>query len=77
MFPRCANPQCASQFDYRQGQLLRAPRHGEIEAEGDIRHFWLCGACASRYFLEYKSGEGVVILPRPFRCRETTRSVAA
>lgn len=77
MLLTCANPQCASQFDYRQGQLLRAPRPDDIEAEGEIKHFWLCGACTSRYFLEYRPGQGVLMLPRPLGPAKPKRGVAA
>lgn len=63
---RCANPLCSSHFDYRQGQLIRAPRQ-EDDANGEVRHFWLCGTCAERYFLEYRRGTGVVVRPQPMR----------
>jgi len=75
---RCANPQCTSQFDYRQGQLLRAPRQEEMENGGEIKHFWLCGACATRYYLEYKQGKGVIMAPQPVgRIDRRSRHVAA
>ncbi len=82
MFLKCANPTCSSQFDYREGQLIRAPkdlRAGNLEATSEFKHFWLCGKCASRYFLEYRRGEGVVMSPRPIARieRESARVVAA
>lgn len=77
MFLRCANPECASQFDYRQGQLLRAPRQDDLETQGDVKHFWLCGTCANRYFLEYKQGKGVIMLPRLSGRVAPSRNIAA
>lgn len=76
---RCANPLCSSQFDHRQGQLIRAPRQEDDATAHEIRHFWLCGACAERYFLEYRPGTGVIMKPQPIRRagREAVRVVAA
>jgi hypothetical protein len=72
MFLECANPKCSSQFDYREGQLIRAPKDlqaDRFEAQ-EFKHFWLCGKCASRYFLEYRQGEGVVMSLRPLHRAE-------
>ncbi|HVB88302.1 MAG TPA: hypothetical protein VNK23_16695 [Candidatus Dormibacteraeota bacterium] len=81
MFLRCVNPRCSSNFDYRQGQLIRAPkdlRSDDVEAGGECRHFWLCGTCASQYFLEYRKGEGVIMAPQPLaRVAHKATKVAA
>ncbi|MGH9685592.1 MAG: hypothetical protein ACRD5K_00685 [Candidatus Acidiferrales bacterium] len=68
MFLRCANPHCSSQFDYREGQLIRAPKQAQREklsATAEVEHFWLCGKCATQYFLEYRQDKGVALSPRP------------
>lgn len=68
MFLRCANPQCFAQFDYREGQLIRAPKQAqkaELSVAGEVEHFWLCGKCATQYFLEYRQDKGVVMSPLP------------
>jgi hypothetical protein len=82
VFQRCANPQCSSQFDYRQGQLIRTPkqeRQGDFGESPEVQHYWLCGVCACRYFLEFRPGKGVIMLPLPIRRaqREASGVIAA
>lgn len=81
MFLRCANANCSSKFDHRQGQLIRTPkdlRNGDLESSGDCQHFWLCGTCAAHYYLEYRRGEGVIMSPRPLaRSSHKAKVVAA
>jgi len=49
-----------------------------MENGGEIKHFWLCGACATRYYLEYKQGKGVIMAPQPVgRIDRRSRHVAA
>jgi hypothetical protein len=82
MLLTCANPECSSQFDYREGQLIRAPKRrtaGDLDKPSEIKHFWLCGRCATLYVLEYRKGQGVIIAPQPLgrNAREASRVVAA
>jgi hypothetical protein len=82
MVLKCANPECSSQFDYREGQLIRAPRRrtaGDVDKSVEIKHFWLCGRCATLYVLEYRKGQGVIITPQPLghNSRAAARVVAA
>lgn len=81
MFHKCANPQCTSLFDYREGQLIRVPRQlDETDEDGpiNIKHFWLCGTCASQYVLEYRGGKSVIISPNPIaRVQRQPRRPAA
>ena len=68
MFSRCANPDCAASFDYRQGRLFRFHQsHPESQASVNshsLKHFWLCKACSETYTLEYLKGFGVLMGPR-------------
>jgi hypothetical protein len=81
MFHKCANPKCTSLFDYREGQLIRVPRQlddSDPDRPREIKHFWLCGECASRYVLEYRGGKDVVISPNPIaRVQRHPRTTAA
>ena len=73
--PKCANPSCAASFEWLAGgRLFRfrresmdlAPAGGmDTGANGPrpIGHFWLCERCSNVYTLNYKPGQGVVILP--------------
>lgn len=72
MFLECANPKCSAEFDYREGQLIRAPKdlRSDRFEPGAIKHFWLCGKCSGHLFLEYRQGEGVVLSRRPLRHAE-------
>jgi hypothetical protein len=65
MFSRCANPDCAASFDYRQGRLFRF-RQSDPESQTpahahSVKHFWLCKACSETYTLEYRKDLGVLI----------------
>jgi hypothetical protein len=65
MFSKCANPDCAAPFDYRQGQLFRFqqshPEGPPPAKTHSVKHFWLCQACSETYALEYRKGLGVLI----------------
>jgi hypothetical protein len=69
MFSTCANPDCRSAFDYREGHLFRfhkAYPAGERPPNTHaVQHLWLCGNCSADYTLAYEDGYGVVILRRP------------
>jgi hypothetical protein len=80
MFSRCANPQCAKLFNYRQGRLFRFQndRSGSSLGNACIRHFWLCDDCNRAYVLDHHVSLGVVISSRPLGGslqNEMTRSV--
>ena len=65
MLSRCANPDCAASFDYRQGRLIRFPQsHPESQEPATthpVKHFWLCEACSETYKLEDRKDLGVWI----------------
>jgi hypothetical protein len=65
LLTKCANPECATPFDYRQGQFFRFPKNtcdGEQPANlHSVQHFWLCGDCSEIYTLSYWSDRGVVL----------------
>lgn len=68
MLSRCANPDCASLFDYRQGRLFRVQRgqsgRGSAKKPYSVKHFWLCKECAETYTVEYVKGSGMKMVPR-------------
>lgn len=75
MFSKCANPECSTSFDYRQGQFFRFHR-GYTDCEPppnthSVQHFWLCGRCSQNYTLEYQSERCVLIRPRFTRSPES------
>ncbi len=66
MFSKCANPICGANFDYHQGTFFRFHKQ---QSEGDpeanlhsVQHFWLCGPCSRRYWLEYRNNAGIVLM---------------
>ena len=68
MFWQCANPECHSPFNYRQGRLFRFSniRPGRRLLENAcVRHFWLCSNCNRDDVLEYKTDVGIVLRSRP------------
>lgn len=69
MFSVCANPDCRTPFDYRQGRLFRFHKHypaGErLRNTHGVQHFWLCGVCCAAYTLEYQDGSGVLMKGQP------------
>lgn len=69
MFSACANPDCHVTFDYREGHFFRfhkASAPGERPPNThSVQHFWLCGKCSAEQTLEYKDGQGVMLLRHP------------
>jgi len=73
LHPKCANPACASAFDWLAGgKLFRFHREPssltEVDGHQDrpgkshrIEHFWLCERCSLVYTLGYEPGRGVLI----------------
>lgn len=65
MVSKCANPECETPFNYRQGRLLRFQKENNAgepsENHHPLQHFWLCEACTKQYTLAYRRGEGVVM----------------
>jgi len=65
MFRKCANPACASSFDFRKGHLFRFHQnHAKDEKSAkssSVRHFWLCDQCAKTHTLEYRGGRSVLV----------------
>ena len=68
MLSTCANPECATPFDYRQGRLFRfalAPTQASHPLNGHtVQHFWLCEACSETYTMRYLKDQGVSISRR-------------
>jgi len=67
MLSRCANPKCATPFEYHLGgkfyrfhQGGRAP-HSERNTH-EVVHFWLCPCCAEIYALDY-DGTHCLLIP--------------
>ena len=83
MLSKCANPECGTAFDDRQGQFFRFHKSQEESDPGAnsraVELFWLCDACRVRYFLEHHESAGVLIRA-PLgeqRARGTNNVVAA
>ena len=68
MCSKCANPDCSTTFNYRQGRIFRfhrPPESGDSPAKHhSIRHFWLCNSCSEIYTLEYLGDRDVLITYR-------------
>jgi len=68
MFSQCANPGCAAPFSHREGQLLRfvtpvRESDRSTQTVPVVQHAWLCRSCSEIYMLEFREGQGVVMLP--------------
>jgi len=64
MFLDCANPECSSEFDYRQGCLYRfhkQPLDGHPANTHSVQHLWLCKECARVYRLDYEPCRGIFL----------------
>ncbi len=65
MLSKCASPDCAVEFDYRQGEFFRFHSGGQNAATGlpsnsDL-HYWLCGRCSQHYLILYRKDHGVLV----------------
>lgn len=75
LHPKCANPSCASAFDWLGGgRLFRFHRETaptvrmngkQLQAANShrVEHFWLCERCSHIYTLDYIPDRGVLIRP--------------
>ena len=65
MFSTCANPDCATPFDFRWGEFFRFHNNHMDEASDtkshSVQHFWLCDCCCEKYTLHYEKRRGVLI----------------
>jgi len=65
MFSKCANSDCGTPFDYRQGQFFHFHKNPKEGGPGvnihAVQHFWLCDDCRTSYSLEYREHTGVLI----------------
>ena len=83
MFSTCANPDCATPFDYHRGEFFRFHNDHMNDAPDtkshSVQHFWLCECCCEKYTLHYEKRRGVLISIRSeaVRPRETARVIAA
>jgi hypothetical protein len=75
MIPKCANPACASTFDYRYGRVFRFLKR-TTDGDGPVQHFWLCEECSRSYSLEYDEQRGVAIIS-PGPDTPSTRNVTS
>jgi hypothetical protein len=72
---KCANPDCNKQLHYlREGKVYRfetssSPATESHLAESHREHFWLCGDCSRKMFLEFTGGKGVSVVRSPARAR--------
>ena len=70
----CVNPECAAQFNFRQGRIFRFYRYHSTGnalslSQYSLKHFWLCKKCTEIYTLEYQDGTASLIplaASRPF-----------
>jgi hypothetical protein len=67
MFLQCANPDCATPFNFRQGHLFRFPSDQSKQpgplanvASYSFKHAWLCKQCCESYTIHYAEGEVVL-----------------
>jgi hypothetical protein len=91
MLSKCANPACATPFQYlREGRLFKfelellEPK-GPVLVGGrfpndqkpvrKVEHFWLCGRCARNMTLVLESERKVVAVP--LRRRQSYRAAAS
>ena len=60
-YSKCANPNCGSRFNFRQGQIRRIMRdeNGLVA----VKHFWLCRDCSKLFSLDC-SGNRLRLVPR-------------
>jgi hypothetical protein len=68
MFSQCANPKCATPFEYHLGGRFFRFRQGERAPHSErnthaVVHFWLCPRCAETYTLDYDRVRGLLIQP--------------
>lgn len=65
MFSQCANPDCKTKFDYREGRFFRFHKEHMTGDEPPnthrVQHLWLCRKCSERYTLAYEEARGVVM----------------
>lgn len=68
MLSHCANSDCHTDFDSRQGRYFRfhaTPRqNGQTRNTHGVVHFWLCGRCSQIYSLGYVDGRGSILILR-------------
>ena len=87
MLSKCANPECATPFQYlRDGRLYQielldgapvAPGPQLVSPKKRTRrmeHFWLCGVCSAHMTLAFEPNQGMVVIPLK---KETVRRAAA
>src|SRR5579863_1277701 len=65
-FSTCANPECSTPFNFRQGRLFRFYGNHPVGNAASVnayslKHLWLCKECVELYTLEYHEGRGLLI----------------
>lgn len=65
MLDKCANPECAVEFDYREGRFFRFrlsyAGNGTPVNVHSVQHLWLCGQCAETHTLQHHKERGIIV----------------
>ncbi len=67
MVNNCANPNCGKPLHYlRDGKVFLFDMLGKAAGrnENRLEHFWLCGDCSGRFFLDQTDTREVRLVPR-------------
>lgn len=72
MVNHCSNPNCCKPLHYlREGRIyvFDVPDTTSPAAKNGLyprhmEHFWLCGPCSSKYFLERSAEVGIRVVPK-------------
>jgi hypothetical protein len=91
MLSKCANPACATTFQYLRGgrlfkfelelferespSLVGSNSPGDKKPARRVEHFWLCGDCARYVTLSLERERKVVVVP--LRRRQSCRAAAS
>lgn len=68
----CSNPMCKKPLHYlREGRIYvfdlprpKGPQSGKSLPTHPLQHFWLCGPCSRKFFLEQADDRNVRIVPK-------------
>jgi hypothetical protein len=61
-YSKCANPSCASRFNFREGQIARIVR--SESGAFVVKHLWLCKECSKLYFLDCRGNQPRLVSAR-------------
>jgi hypothetical protein len=63
LHPKCANPSCATTFDWRGGGRFFRFRNVSAANCHGVQHYWLCEDCSNVLTLA-NEGQDVLVRPR-------------